>query len=64
MIDLSLVELAVTYNALTNYISKLENCYKSDKDILVKGELEFSRQAKEKIRANYISKKGSADGLD
>lgn len=61
-IDLSILELAVIYTSLDNYISKLEKIAVND-DIKLKGEIEITKQAQKKIKEIYLSQNGHPDYL-
>ncbi|MCC8097117.1 MAG: hypothetical protein LIO44_00840 [Eubacterium sp.] len=62
-LNLSLLELAAIYNALDNYIFKLEKLAVNDDDIMLRGEILTSKEAQQKIKENYLSKNGPADCL-
>lgn len=64
MKDLSMMELAVTYTALQERIQHLRALPDAESDVQLQGEIFLSESACAKVKALYVSKRGSDAALD
>lgn len=59
----TLPELVVTYTALRERCERLEELYSQNEDIKLRGEIEFTKSALQKIKNIYLSQNGNLDYL-
>ena len=62
-VELSILELAVTFTALEERIERLKKIPNPENDIQLFGEIESSEAARSKIKQMYLAKGGPANLL-